>query len=166
MRRVLLCALVAFSIGSVFFTPLERVMAQTKAVLPWLGIGLVVTETMFIAGLTLMGAALGLEVRNPLRLRKSIKKILGAAVQTRAFWVGFWVNAVGACATALLLGTAVVLVLPATSWGLVYFAALDLAATIAIRHWALNACRSQGSDGSMPKRRCGSAPTLGSGRAV
>lgn len=141
-KRVLLCALVAFSIGSVFFTPLDPVLAQMKAVLPWLGIGVVVTETMFVVGLVIMAAALGVEIRNPLRLRKSIKDILAAAVQTPTFWAGFWVNATGACATAVMLGTAIVMALPVTSWGLMYFPALDLAATVAIRRWALNAYRS------------------------
>lgn len=138
-KRVFFWVLLVYSLGSLLFTPLGPVLASVKAILPWVGVGAIVTETLFIAGLVIMAAAIGLESRNPLTLRKDIKRMLVAAVETRSFWVGFWINAVGACGSSLFLCAGILIALPPSSWSLLYFPLLDLAATIAIRHWAIKA---------------------------
>jgi hypothetical protein len=139
ITRVLFWALVLFSAVSLIFAPFDSIWERLISVLPWLGIGVIVSEALFIGGIVIMATPLGIRVRNPFKLHKDLKAILLASTNTTTFWVGFWINAVGACATTFLLAVGIVAVLPVTSWGLLCLAAVDLAATIAIRQWALQA---------------------------
>ncbi len=137
IKRGLLWSLVIFSLGSLVFTPFDSLWSRVISSLPWLGTGVIVSEAFFIGGLIIMAMSMGLKIRNPLRLRKELKSILRASVATKPFWVGFWVNALGAVASGILLGVGICVVLPVTSWGLLYLPLVDLTATVVIRRWAL-----------------------------
>jgi len=113
----------------------ERIVAT----LPWVGIGVIVTEVLFVSGLLIMALSLGIRIRNPLKLRREIKSVLSASTASKTFWAGFWVNAVGAVGTGLLACAGIISVFPVTSWGLMYLPLIDLVATVAIRHWAIKA---------------------------
>lgn len=137
LERGLLWSLVLFSIGSLIFTPFHALWDSVLHALPWLGTGVIVTEAMFIGGLCIMAASMGIQIRNPFALRKELKNILREGAATQAFWTGFWVNALGACGSSVLLGAGICITLPITSWGLLWIPAADLAVTASIRKWAL-----------------------------
>lgn len=139
IKRGLLWGLLIYSVGSLFFMPIGPILDRFKAVVPWIGTGVIATEALFIIGLLVMATSLGLRIHNPFQLRKQMKSILQEAVASRMFWNGFWINAVGACGSSLLLCIGIFSALPVTSWGLVYLPIADLATTIAIRYWALRA---------------------------
>ncbi len=139
-RKNALILLVIGSLLSIFLTPLSRVKQEVTSNLPWVAAGTILTETMFIVGLGIMAWEAEEELgRNPLLWRKRIHKVINHLVTTKAFWVGFWVNAAGALGTAIIVGLSVILTFPVQSWGLLWVPALDLAATITIRASAIGA---------------------------
>lgn len=138
-KRGLFWGLILISVGSLLFTPFNSLRRDMSQTLPWVGFGVIVSEILFIGGLIIMATSIGLKVRNPLKLRGRLKHILRNSIITRSFWVGFWINAVGAVLSSLLLAAGIFAALPMTSWGLLYVPIADLAATIVIRQWALRA---------------------------
>jgi hypothetical protein len=139
IKRGMLWLLVIFSVVSLFFTPLDSILDKILMVLPWVGPGLIATEVLFIIGLGIMATSIGLRIRNPLKLRKELGNILREATDVRTFWVGFWINAIGAAGSCLLVCIALFVALPITSWGLAYIPLADLVATLALRAWIIRA---------------------------
>jgi hypothetical protein len=142
LKRGLLWGLVLFSVGSLILMPLRSVKESIIDILPWVGIGVVMTETLFIIGLCLMATAIGLKVQKPrdlLRLRSELKEILRSATTTKSFWVGFWMNAVGAVGSGVVFTAGIVAALPVSSWGLAIVSTLDIFVTVAIRQHVLQA---------------------------
>ncbi len=139
IKRALLWALVIFSIASLLFTPFGSLKEDIIRVLPWFGVGVIVTEMLFIGGLAIMATSMGLKVQNPLRLRGELKSLLAATTSTKMFWLGFWVNAIGAIGSSVVLGVGILMALPPSSWGLMTLVGADIAATVVIRGWAVRA---------------------------
>lgn len=139
IKRGLFWGLVLFSIVSLVFTPFASLKSDITRALPWVAVGVVVSEVLFTIGLVVMATSIGVKIRNPFKLRRELKRVLLASTATWVFWVGFWINASGAVGTMLLLGAGILVALPMTSWGLLWVPVVDLAATIAIRQWALRA---------------------------
>ena len=138
-KRGLLWGLILISIGSLLFTPFDSLKREISQTLPWVGLGVIVSEIFFIGGLAIMALSIGMKLQNPLKLRGELKRVLRASITSRGFWVGFWINAVGAVTSSILLAAGIFAALPMTSWGLLYLPVADLAATIVIRQWALRA---------------------------
>ncbi|HEY0965024.1 MAG TPA: hypothetical protein VGE13_00915 [Candidatus Saccharimonadales bacterium] len=139
IKRALLWALVIFSIASLVFTPLGPLKDDIIQVLPWFGVGVVATEVLFIGGLAMMAASMGVKFRNPLRLRRELKSLLAATTTTKMFWFGFWINAAGAVASSIVLGAGILMALPPSSWGVLSLVVVDITATVVIRGWVVRA---------------------------
>lgn len=136
-KKVAFWSLIVFSVYSLVFSPLGETKDQLESSALWLLMGIFLTETLFISGLAVMAAAIGVKVRNPLKLRKELKKILRASFRSRLFWVGFWTNAVGAIGTTALIGFGILTVLPTKSWGLIVLIVADLSSTVVLRNYIL-----------------------------
>ncbi len=134
LRRAAFWGLVVVSIALLFLSPLDEVVEQVKDVAPWVGIGLVVSEVLFVAGLALIAAAVGVSLpRNPLVWRAQLPELLAKLDTTPLFWVGLVINSIGAIGTAVVLVVAIVRGLPVQSWGLLVLPFADLSLTVAIR---------------------------------
>lgn len=141
LKRGLLWGLVVFSLGSLVFAPLHTLQEKLVHALPWVGTGVILTEAMFIGGLCIMATSIGMKVhvRTVFSLRAELKEILSASTATPTFWVGFWMNAIGAVGSGLVTAAGIFMALPVTSWGLACIPFADLVVTIVIRQWALQA---------------------------
>ncbi|MFE4670704.1 hypothetical protein ACFRI7_17030 [Streptomyces sp. NPDC056716] len=113
--------------------PLGELKGRLFDVAPWAGVGVMVSEGMFISGIMMMSWAVGLGWGNPLRLRKALAEICERANGSRLFWCGFWVNSFGAVGSAVVISIGLIFYLPPESYGLLGIAFADLAATIVIR---------------------------------
>ncbi len=137
IKRGLFWGLVILSVGFLFFTPYDQLIDRAIQVLPWVGTTLILTEALFIIGLIIMALAAGMSVRNPWRLRREITTILQQTVTSRMFWVGFWINLVGAIGSTVVLAIALFKVLPIQSWAIILILVADLFATILLRVWVM-----------------------------
>lgn len=126
--------LIIFSVAMLFFSPLEELRKTLSETLSWVVPGLLLTEGLFVLGIFFMAASVEHELGlNPLKWRSHVRNVLRYVPQSRIFWTGFWVNAVGAVGSGVVLGVAIVVGLPVTSWGLIWLPFLDLGLTIALR---------------------------------
>lgn len=137
IKRGLLWALVIISVGFLFFTPYDQLLDNAKQVLPWVGTAIILSEALFITGLIIMAIAAGMSVRNPWRLRRELKAIFRSAANSRLFWVGFWINVVGAVGSTGSVCVALFKVLPVQSWAIILIPLADLLATALLRLWVI-----------------------------
>lgn len=137
IERYLLWTLGLVSVAFLIFAPWGEVWGRIKEHFFWMAIGGAISEAAFAGGLVIMAASIGMNIRNPFKLRKNLKSILQSSTKTRLFWIGFWTNAVGAIGTGFLILFGIVLVLPVSSWGLAVLAIFDLMVTIALRRVVL-----------------------------
>ncbi len=132
--RWLVLVAVGLAIGGLALAPLGDVIDTARVAAPWVVVGLLVSEGLFIAGLGTMIVATGSRLpSNPFRWRAQLLDALKGALHTKVFWLGFWVNLVGAVGTAVIGAAAVFIVLPPLGYGLLIVPALDLFATVVIR---------------------------------
>jgi hypothetical protein len=147
-----LAALAISAIVSVAVNPMGETLNQLKEVAPWVGGGFAATEAMFVGGLAMMGASIGIKMRKAKdigRIMKSLPEISGKAAKTKTFRSGLTINTVGALGTAgvLIAGTATAL--PETMWPAAFtFAGLDIAATVAVRLGVLSGIRKNANNGN------------------
>lgn len=150
-KKVVLAVILAWSVLGLFLSPFGDTKEKVFDRGPWVLVGVVLAEVLFVVGLLMMAAAIGIEVRNVRFLRKNIKRILRSAVSTPLFWAGFWLNAVGAIGDAVVLAIGVGATLPIESWGLIVLPSLDFFATITLRaaviKWSQQPADMQGSVG-------------------
>ena len=110
--------------------------AVVKA-LPEVGVGLAVTEGMFVGGIGLMAASQKKVLTKEIFSKKYIKEeILGKPVDSnRGFRAGLGINSVGALGSGLVVGIGAIEALPpAMIVPSLALAGLDIAATVAIRY--------------------------------
>lgn len=125
---------ILISIIATFFTPVGETVDKVAEVAPEVLIGVGITESLFIAGLLVMAGTVGFELgANPLKWKQHFHVVAHELPNDKWFWVGFWINAVGALGTGLILAWAIIEVLPPQSWGIIWIPFLDLALTIVIR---------------------------------
>lgn len=149
LRRFLFWSLIVLSIGSLLFAPLQPTIDRVKEVGPWVGLGLIVSEVLFIIGLVLMAAAAGVKLgRNPLAWRSRLDTILGALSRTPLFWAGLVVNTIGAIGTGLVVLAAVLAGLPVSAWGLLVLPLADLGLTAAVRAAVVGGVKRSGDSSS------------------
>ena len=126
--------LVALSVLSLVFSPLGPVIERVREVGPWVALGLLISEALFIAGLAVMAWSVGVRLGpNPLRWRERLSEVLASLDRSPMFWTGLVANTVGAVGTAVVLGWAVVAGLPVSAWGLLVLPLADLSLTVAVR---------------------------------
>lgn len=103
------------------------------AALPWVGSGVVASETAFVVGAGMMAAAVGSKVGSPLKIKERIPEIAERANDSLLFKSGFWVNTTGAVGTAAIVSAGVVAKLPPESWGVLPIAFADMGLTTTVR---------------------------------
>lgn len=126
--------LVALSVIMLFFSPLNELKDIVSQNLPWVLTGLIITEGLFVLGLIFMAYSVEHELGlNPFKWRSHFKKVAKHIPESRVFWLGFWLNAIGAFGSGVVVGLGILISLPVTSWGLIWLPFLDLSLTIALR---------------------------------
>ena len=134
LRRIAFWVLIGASIVSILASPLQSTIDRAKRVGPWVGLGFVITEGLFIVGLAVMAWSVGVRMgANPFRWRTRFETVLSRLNRSLLFWVGLAVNTIGAIGTGVVLVAAIVAGLPASSWGLLVLPFGDLALTAAVR---------------------------------
>ncbi|MEM7323854.1 MAG: hypothetical protein AAF531_12275 [Actinomycetota bacterium] len=146
-RRILFWGLIVLSIGSLLFAPLGPTIDRVKEVGPWVAAGLLASEALFVLGLALMAATVGVKLGpNPLRWRSQFDTILAKLDRTPMFWVGLILNTVGALGTGVVILIAVLTGLPPTAWGLLVLPLADLSLTAAVRAAVVGGVRGHRKD--------------------
>lgn len=126
--------LAALSVASLVFSPLGPLVERAREVGPWVGLGLVVSEALFVLGLAVMAWSVGVRMGlNPLHWRDRWATVLARLDRSPLFWLGLVVNTIGAVGTAAVLGVAVLTGLPRSAWGLLVLPVADLSLTVAVR---------------------------------
>ena len=142
MTRYVVWSLVALSVGSLVVSPLGPLIDRVREVGPWVGLGLIVSEALFLAGLAVMAWSVGVRMGpNPLRWRDRLEVVLASLNRSPPFWVGLVINTVGAAGTALVVAGAVLGGLPLSAWGLRVLPLADLSLTVAVRAAVVNGVR-------------------------
>jgi hypothetical protein len=132
--RVVVWGLVALSVLSLVLSPLEPLIDRAREVGPWVGLGLIASEGLFVCGLAIMAWSVGVRMGfNPLRWRDRMATVLSRLNRSPMFWTGLVVNTIGALGTAVVLVAAVVAGLPLSAWGLLVLPVADLSLTVAVR---------------------------------
>ncbi len=131
--KLALGAAVASATLTLTLNPLGEVTHEVVDAAPMVGIGIATSETMFVGGLAMMATAVGTKVGNPLKLKERLPDICEKANDSKLFKAGFWVNTVGAVGSAAIISTGIIAELPPESYGMLSFAAADLAVTVAVR---------------------------------
>jgi hypothetical protein len=108
-----------------------------------LGIGLALTEACFIIGAIVAAASVGMLLsaqggfvgwwKNLRHARRNIQDVMQSITRNKLFEFGFWLNLLGAVGTSLLLGVAVVMLLPVVAWWILILLILDIAASLGWR---------------------------------
>lgn len=130
------------SVASLIFSPLGPLIDRIREVGPWVGLGLLVSEVLFIIGLAVMAWSVGVRLgANPLRWRDRLQDILAQLDRSPSFWAGLTINTVGAVGTAVVVLGAIAAGLPLSAWGLMVLPLADVSLTIAVRAAVFNGVR-------------------------
>lgn len=133
-RTYLVWFVIILSLLPLFLTPLSGLQDQLTHNLPWVGIGILISELVFILGLSIIAWDVGEKLgTNPLKWRSKLVPAIEKSSHEWLFWVGFVVNTIGAIATAVIVAAGVFMSLPPQSWGLIILPLIDLSVTYAIR---------------------------------
>jgi hypothetical protein len=132
-RSIAVALALASTVLTLVMNPLGELKRRLFDVAPWTGVGVIVSETMFVGGIMMMAWAVGLRWNNPLKLRKALTEICRRANGSRIFWLGFWVNSLGAIGSPVIISIGLIFYLPPESYGLLSIIFADLAVTIVIR---------------------------------
>ncbi|MEI7759080.1 MAG: hypothetical protein WCJ05_02775 [bacterium] len=137
---------VAALVGSVAVTlainPMHELEHKVIDAAPWVGSGLLVGEAAWIGGAALALGAVGVKVRNPLKIKSQFKDIATHTDNSKMFKIGFWTNTTAAVAEFGILTAGVMKYLPPEAWGALSFGALDLAATVTFRKMILSGIKN------------------------
>lgn len=128
---------------AIAYWPQLSLAKQQISHLMFYGVALVITEIFFTAGALIMaveiGAELSGEIRGPHWLyrlrhaRRNLRKHAKAAIRSRWFGLGFWLNFIGAVGTSLILIVGIMSVAKIAGLGLIAILAIDLVASFAWR---------------------------------
>lgn len=130
------------SIASLLFSPLGPLIDRVREVGPWVGLGLIVSEVLFVIGLAVMAWSVGVRLgSNPLRWRDRMQDVLAALDRSPTFWTGLIINTIGAVGTAVVVVGAIVAGLPLSAWGLMVLPLADVSLTVAVRAAVVNGVR-------------------------
>lgn len=134
-KRHLLVLLILASLAMFLLGPsrllLERI-EETRAVFSLASIA--VSEALFILGLFIMSMVVGVDLgKNPFKWRAHFRTLVSQVRKQKLFWVGFWINAVGAIGSGVLIIISVIVLLEPKYWALCIIGLIDLIITLAIR---------------------------------
>lgn len=115
-------------------------LADAKGAIPWIGIGIAVSEVLLAIGVIGMTSQVGrMAWRDRVRLRPIEWDAVGYRLRrNRPFWVFFWVSLVGGLGDAVVVVIAVLRYLPTQAWPVLLLPALDVWATLVIRKAIFN----------------------------
>lgn len=143
-REAVIIALVVMSLIVALLSPKDQVIDALSNQWSYLLIILVATEGLFLAGLAIMIVVLGYDLGpNVFLWRKHLNSALHEIPQQNSFWIGFWVNAVGAVGTGLVVLFTVITILPVQAWGLSLIAVLDISITLSLRYEILRMAKDE-----------------------
>lgn len=129
----------ALSVGATLaLDPMGETIDRVADVAPWIGGGVAVSETMFVAGAGMMLGAVGKKVGNPFKIKEQIPEIATRANSSKLFKAGFWINTAGAVGDFLAVAPAVVTKMPVHSWGIIPLTLVDLGVTYGVRRTIWN----------------------------
>jgi len=147
LTRYAFWALIGLSLASLALSPLGSLIDRVREIGPWVGLGLIVSEVLFVVGLAIMAWSVGVRMgSNPLRWRDRLETVLASLDRSSVFWVGLAINTVGAAGTAIVIVAAVLGGLPPSAWGLLLLPMADLSLTVAVRAAVVNGVRRSGPE--------------------
>lgn len=145
-----LWAFILLSVLGLFLSPGEELLQQVKSNLPWVAIGILISEIILTTGFLLM-----LSIATPAfikNLKKDVSSTFSGLVsikkrvaelnwsevakkcnESKTFWVGFWLSVIGAAGDGVVLIIGIGRALPIASWGLMILPFWDLGLTFIIR---------------------------------
>ena len=156
----ILWIVIILSLLGLFISPTKPIVDQLKHNLPWVAVGIIISEIILTIGFALM-----LYVATPAFIR-SLKKSFKSAFfeiihikkivdefdwslvankcnNSRLFWLGFWVSIIGASGDGVILIVAIGNTLPMASWGLMILPFWDLGLTLVIRRAIFRGVKKQ-----------------------
>lgn len=156
---------------------LSEVAGKSLDVLPWVGAGVVVSETAFIAGGALMVAAAGRKMYASRRVRKNLTNLNDTLIkgeeqsqarlaESKLFKTGFALNATGAVGFTSTLAAGVVHSLPPESWGVLGIGALEIAQTLSTRAAIWGAIRPDKKNAESNSTSAEAAASIAEGSAT
>lgn len=138
-QQLILIAALLLALVSLAVTPFGAVYDDVRSAVPWVGLGIVVSEIVLTAGIVIMASCLGISWAGSFRAaRREIaafdwstvaQELRGSAL----FWTGFVLSVIGGAGDGIVLIAGVGSSLPMRSWGLMVLPFLDLAVTVVIR---------------------------------
>lgn len=131
--KLALGAAAASAVVTFALNPMEEVTEEVVDTAPAVAVGLVASEAAFVGGLVMMASSVGNKIGNPLKLREKMPEICEKANESKLFKAGFWTNTAGAVGSAAVITAGVVAKLPPESYGILSFAAADIAVTVGVR---------------------------------
>lgn len=124
----------ALSVGATLaLDPMSETIDRVSEAAPWVVGGVVVSETMFVAGAAMMLGSIGKKVGNPLKFKERVPEIAEQANSSRVFKAGFFINTIGAVGDFLVISPAVISTMPSHSWGVLGLTLADLGVTYGVR---------------------------------
>ncbi len=136
-------AVVIISLASLVFSPAGLIKDKIIDTIPALALSMLITEGLFIAGIVIMALVAGFDLGpNPFKWRDHLQTLGQQINKSKMFWVGFWVNTIGALGSGLVLGYGIVKALPTSSWGLLWIPVLDIILTFSVRAAVLDLHRA------------------------
>lgn len=138
-------SLIGLAIGSGVLTIGSGKIDEAKEAVieaaPWVGVGVGVSEAMFIGGAAMMVASAGEKVGNPLKLKGRLPEVVVKAGDSNVFRAGLVINTVGAFGDAAVIAAGTFSTMPVEAWGVVGLAMVDGVGTVAVRKWMVDKYR-------------------------
>ena len=132
-KKKLIILLGFFTVVELFLVPFNASSTEL-AKLPIFATLLLFSESLFIIGLLLIALSVEHDLGpNPLKWRRHFKTLIKHIPNDKKFWIGFWINLVGALSTGLIVLFGIIFVLPIESWGIIWLPITDIAITILLR---------------------------------
>ncbi len=151
-HKYFIWGVVGLSILPIVLSPLSGLQSRLANTLPWVGVGTLASELIFVIGLAIIASDIGIKLgRNPLKWRAHLVSAVRKSSHERVFWIGFIINTIGAIATAVIVAAGIFFTLPFSSWGLLIVPLIDFGITLSIRAAALQWIREKSSQ-SVPSQ--------------
>lgn len=151
-RKIILILLLIFTVLEIAIVPLNASATELSR-LPTFATLLLISEILFILGILLMALSIEHDLGpNPLKWRKQLKHLVKNMRTDKRFWVGFWMNMIGALGTGVIVFIGIILVLPIQSWGILWLPIADITITLLLRATVLEIRNEVASRARKPNR--------------
>ena len=133
-HRKLIWVLLVISAVFLILSPYEELRLRIEENIPWIIGGLLISESIFVIGIFIMATRIGYELGlNPIKWRAHLHTVAHHIPEDKPFWVGFWVNTIGAVGSGVIFAYGIIRTFPVESWGVAWIAFLDLSITFTVR---------------------------------